>query len=121
MKSFIIYTGILAELFFIACVPVSRYNALRQQLQVEQQIALEGKASVLAYQQQLASIEKEKEILLQEIKIYETQYKQDNTKDAQIRQLQARVRELEREIQLLRGNRQAVYNKEVEKKQKSSY
>ncbi|GIV40326.1 MAG: hypothetical protein KatS3mg033_2126 [Thermonema sp.] len=103
------------------CVPMSKYQALQQELETQRYLTLEGKASVYAYRQRLEMAQNEHQALVQEVKVYETKYKSSRSKDWQIQQLQARIQELERELKQLKGNKKAVYNKEVEKKQKSSY
>jgi uncharacterized protein (UPF0335 family) len=103
------------------CVPMHKYQALQRELETQRYLALEGKASVYAYRQRLEMLENERETLVKEVQVYETKYQSSRNKDAQIRQLQARIQELERELKQLQGNKKAVYNKEVEKKQKSSY
>lgn len=103
------------------CVPMYKYQALQRELESQRYLALEGKASVYAYRQRLEMLENERETLVKEVQVYETKYQSSRNKDVQIRQLQARIQELERELKQLQGNKKAVYNKEVEKKQKSSY
>lgn len=113
--------SIIALFCGTGCVPMSKYRALQQELETQRYLTLEGKASVYAYRQRLEMAQNEHEALVKEVKVYETKYQRSRNKDWQIRQLQARIQELERELKQLKGNKKAVYNKEVEKKQKSSY